>query len=419
MVNDKGQIVDTSELGNLKPEKVKIVVGITGKMDSAVVAFLLKKQGFNVIGVGISLWGPEIKSEKWSDFAKFCSVEDMDNLKGVCDKIGIPFYAVNAQSEYYDRVMRPTISASLSGEQSSTCFLCHKFKMGILFEKMELLKADFLATGHYAKIYKNHSSGEFNIFSASDRENDQSEYITEIEHNILSRLVLPLSELKKSEVEKLAKNFNLPFLKNIKTSASCYVDHKSYSKYIESRTHQDFREIGMFMDANTEKSYGEHRGVYQYRIGQSNLTLNNEKAISNSKLKIVRIDGHNNMIFVEDSEDQEINGAQIIDIKILKEMDLTRPTSFYMKSDGEDRKIPITIAYKNNGSAYLRFREPMQQLVPGTRVTLYNQQGAAAKVIMAGTVGYVGDMIQINRMQETHEDKDGNWVDKPADEFQF
>jgi tRNA-specific 2-thiouridylase len=237
----------------LKNKKLKVVVAMSGGVDSSVAAALLKKAGFDVVGIFMKFW----KDGKSGD-NRCCSIESEKLARAVAKKIGIPFYVINAEKEFKAKIVEYFLKEYKKGNTPNPCVVCNKeIKFGFLINKALSLGADFIATGHYARI----KNGK--LLKGVDVEKDQSYFLWQLNQKQLSRVLFPVGGYTKPEVRKLAKKFKLPTAETPESQEVCFVQDSTnnfLSKYLKTKP-------GKII--NTEgKVLGKHNGLWFYTIGQ-------------------------------------------------------------------------------------------------------------------------------------------------------
>lgn len=241
----------------------KVVVAMSGGVDSAVAAYLMKEKGYEVIGVTLKL-APDSPGSNIERTGRCCSVDDMTDARLVCDKLGIPFYAIDAQPKFKEVVFDPFIKAYQNGVTPIPCLACnHEVKFGDLFACAESLGAE-LATGHYAQV-KEYKDNLKTISFPLDMARDQTYYLYGTNPKIVSKLHFPLGGMLKSKAREIAKQIGLVVHDKKDSHEICFVPDKDHGKIIEKVTKKTFG--GEIINEKGEK-LGEHKGIHNFTIGQ-------------------------------------------------------------------------------------------------------------------------------------------------------
>ena len=236
----------------------KVIVGMSGGVDSAVTAYLLKAAGFSVTGITLRTWFSAEGEE-----SRCCEIDD---ARRVAWKIGIPYYAFNCVLAFQDNVTKPFVSEYLQGLTPNPCIVCNRY---VKWEKMlyyaKVLKADFVATGHYASVLRL-DNGRYTVQQALHAEKDQTYMLYKLTQEQLARTMMPLGKCSKEEVRRIAEEAGLPVAHKKDSQEICFVTRGSYGDYIEKETDSAVRP-GNFVD---EKGtvVGTHKGIIHYTVGQ-------------------------------------------------------------------------------------------------------------------------------------------------------
>lgn len=234
-----------------------VVVGLSGGVDSAVAALLLKQQGYSVIGLFMKNW-----EEKDSD-GQCSSAADYEDVSRVCDLLGIPYYGVNFSQEYWDSVFADCLEEFKKGHTPNPDVLCNReIKFKVLFEKAKELGGDYLATGHYCRtrIYE----GEAQLLKGADPDKDQSYFLYMIKSDILQSVLFPIGSLPKKEVREIARRHNLPVHSKKDSTGICFIGERNFKEFLGQYISFAPGEF-QTMDG---KTVGRHDGVPFYTIGQ-------------------------------------------------------------------------------------------------------------------------------------------------------
>lgn len=254
-----------------KPEqatrKEKVVIGLSGGLDSFVTAYLLKIQKYDLIAVTVAssweYWDGDVQNILTCQMKE----EKLDKIREFCHKLNIPHYIIKNASEFREEVIEPWIAKRLEGKLSHPDMDGHALKMRLLFEKMRELKVKFLATGHYAKVFQQDGGIVF-VHSSNDEENDQSGHLSRLPSEILSSLMLPLSDLTKKEVLKLAENFGVEPNKSKMSFDTTQAMPPDMIELFEKIIPAKLRPSGMVESIEGDE-LGEHEGVYKYSYGSA------------------------------------------------------------------------------------------------------------------------------------------------------
>ena len=248
----------------MKKDK-KVVVAMSGGVDSSVAAALLKQQGYFVVGVFMKFWKDGKAGEN-----SCCSIESEKLARLVAKKINIPFYVINIEKEFKKKVVDYFLKEYKKGNTPNPCAVCNKeIKFGLLIEKALKMGADYIATGHYAHttLYERSSlQGQripIKLLKGKDKEKDQSYFLWQLSQKQLSRILFPVGNYTKPEVRKLAKKFNLPTAETPESQEVCFAQNSTsefLKKYLKIKP-------GDIVDKNN-KILGKHEGLYFYTIGQ-------------------------------------------------------------------------------------------------------------------------------------------------------
>ena len=233
-----------------------VVVGMSGGVDSSVSAYLLKKQGFNVIGLFMKNWQ--------SEPGEVCSSEiDFQDASEVCDILDIPLHKANFSDDYWDRVFKQFLSEHKKGRTPNPDILCNReIKFKSFYDYALKIGADFIATGHYAKVENN--NGEAKLYRSKDINKDQTYFLHEVSSKEFSKTIFPLSDLYKSEVRDIAKELNLNIHSKKDSVGICFVGEKNLRDFLNR-----FIKFKKGNILNTDNDLiGEHNGSVLYTIGQ-------------------------------------------------------------------------------------------------------------------------------------------------------
>lgn len=267
---------------------MKVVVGMSGGVDSSVTAYLLREQGYEVEGVSFIL--EERRLNPQASQASCCSLESVLDARKTADIIGIRHTMINLKKEFTASVVRPFIEAYSEGVTPNPCILCNEhIKFRFLLKTAEEQGADFIATGHYARVI------DGKLLQGLDPKKDQSYVLYVLKQEELRRMKLPLGEITKEEVRRSAREMGLPSAKRPESQEICFVGDGNYSGYMEPLIKQ---KEGAIIELETGRVLGTHKGIHLYTIGQRK-----RLGIATGKpLYVIRIDPQTNNIYVGQKE---------------------------------------------------------------------------------------------------------------------
>ena len=388
----------------------KIAVGLSGGVDSAVTAALLKEQGYEVIGVHML---------KVKESISGCtSEEDRNDALRVAKKLEIPFRVVDFTKEYREQVIKRFLDEYQNGRTPNPDIWCNEvMKFGLFLEyALNELKVDAIATGHYAKIHKNIVTGDFTIHASNDSSHDQSNLLAGLPNAYLEKIKFPLADLRKDEVRRVAKRFHIPFLERRDSSLYCFTDLPGKIDFVEKKVGPKLREDGTLNKQGQDVSIGEHTGIHHFYIGQNNVKSTINSDLIEKNLFVVDIDAHDKRVVLGPEKELFKKGCGISELNFISKMDRSKPLNLYAQLGIGGAKIPVTVFLKNNSSAVLEFEQESKELLVGAAVVFYDSQKVKAKVVAKGEISYVGDLTEFGRAQHLEAEKVMNETAKMSDE---
>lgn len=348
-------------------DRKKVVVGMSGGVDSSVAAYLLKKQGYEVIGVTMKVWqDPDEKYVEREDGC--CGLSAVDDARRVANRIGIPFYVMNFKSVFKEKVIDYFIDEYLHGRTPNPCIACNRYiKFEELLKKAHSLGAYYVATGHYARIVQDKQTGRYLIKKSSAEAKDQTYTLYNLKQDQLKHILMPLGEYSsKEEIRKIAKEIGLDVANKPDSQEICFVPDNDYGKFIKKNIKNKI-EPGDFVD--TEGNIlGKHKGIIYYTIGQ-------RKGLGISLGKpayVVDIIPEKNQVVL--GENKDVFSFKLIaeDVNFIAFEKLTEPKKVQAKIRYSAKLAEAIIRPLDDDKVVVEFENAQRAITPGQAVVFYD-----------------------------------------------
>ena len=359
---------------NKSKKETKVVVAMSGGVDSSVVAALMKEEGYNVTGITLKLYDDSKQSKEGR---QCCAGQDIMDAKRVSEKININHEILYYQKRFKSEVINSFIDSYAAGETPIPCVQCNQtVKFRDLFKYAKELKADALITGHYvARIKK---EGQASMYRAKDHNRDQSYFLFSTTQEQLDFLRFPLGEIDKSETRSIAKKLNLNVADKPDSQDICFVPNGDYSSVIKKFRPDSFKK-GKIIDVNGNQ-IGEHEGIVNYTIGQRK----GIKISSSKPLYVVNINADNNTVIVGSKENLEIKEIKLRELNILaSRKEFEKIINIKVRSTG--RLLKAKINFMNN-HAKVEILEKETGISPGQACVFYSKDEVGDKVLGGGWI---------------------------------
>lgn len=376
----------------------KVVVGLTGRLASSVAAYLLKKQGYSVIGASIIT--NNSSDFKRKDLAPHCHIDDVEKIQSFCKAINIPFHSIEARNEFRDRVIDPLLGNKMSGIANISCYDCTRLRFDLLLDLMSDLKAEYISTGHFAKVQQNISSGSYSVHTTGDPSCGQSHLLAGLGKEILSRLILPLGDLGLKDVETIAKKFRLPIEQRKSFQEFCFDASDSFSEKAKRNIPKSLIKKGEVLNVETDTICGEHKGFMYYRATERNLSFEQASGPVDSKYEVVGFELKSNRILLGEKEQLSFKGFVLSNVELDRSMDKTSLFKCYFRTKSSNDFTACVASFKNNSSILLEFDEEFYPVILGDKVVLYERASRNARVVGVGTISDRGQIIVLDRAAE-------------------
>jgi len=355
-------------------KKERVVVAMSGGVDSAVAVALLQRQGDEVIGITMCFNLPDYPKKRPS----CCGLQGIEDARRVAHKLGIRHYVLNTQKVLQERVIKDFCQEYIRGRTPNPCVRCNQYiKFDYLLKKALSLDAKFLATGHYARILKTEAG--YQLKKAKDLFKDQSYFLYRLNQNQLKHILFPLGNYTKNEVRMLAREFSLPVADKLASQEICFLPSNNYREFLKKYINTQIKP-GLIVDKEGNV-LGHHKGIAFYTIGQ-------REGLGIAKgypLYIAKLNLKNNQITVGTKED------------ILKKEFLVKATHFILKPPKKKIAVRARIRYNHKeapaevipigNKMIIKFKEPQFAITPGQSAVFY----AKDRVLGGGIIDEVLD----------------------------
>ncbi len=342
-----------------------VVVGMSGGVDSSVTALMLKNQGYNVIGLFMKNW------EEKDALGRCTSTKDYDDARKVCDKIGIPYYSVNFSKEYYERVFEYFLKSYREGRTPNPDVLCNReIKFGPFLQRAQMLGADFIATGHYAK--KVTENGLHYLKKAFDKNKDQSYFLNQLNQEQLRWVLFPLSDITKPEVRKIASENGLITAEKKDSTGICFIGERNFREFLSKYLPAQPGEIKTM----NGKTIGTHQGLMYYTIGQhKGLGIGGQSGEEQGAWFVAKKDLTTNTLYVDQGRDDALYSCGLVTAGFnwipTPPQNKTFQCFAKFRYRQADQKVTVSVVGEN---VRLIFDEPQKAITQGQFAVLYDSQ---------------------------------------------
>jgi tRNA-specific 2-thiouridylase len=369
------------------------VVAMSGGVDSSATAALLKSQGHEVIGITMRLYQPDDPLEEANHTGGCCSLDEVNDARRVCEKMGIPHYAVNFKHEFNEKVVAYFEREYKRGRTPNPCIACNIYmKYDLLLQKALDLGADFLATGHYANVRWNESTGRYELLKAVDPNKDQSYVLYNMTQEQLKHTMFPLGGYHKPEVREIARSFGLTRVANKPDSQEiCFIPNNDYKSFIRKRAASEI-EDGHYYDTQGNV-LGKHQGIPFYTIGQrKGLGITTGKP-----LFVVDIIPERNAVVLGNADEVFSDGLTADSLNWISIEGINGPMQVEVKirSAAQPAKAWLTPDPDATDQVKVRFEQPQRAVTPGQAVVFYQSD-----VVIGGGVIAARDDFHSQRVRE-------------------
>ena len=333
----------------------RVVLGMSGGVDSSASAVILKQKGYEVIGATMKLW------------EQGCLNNHANDAKKVCEKLNIEHHIFDCQNKFKNHVVDDFIQCYECGKTPNPCVECNKYlKFGEFYKKAEELECDYIATGHYAKVEYSEKYNQFVLKKSNEEHKDQSYFLYRIPKEILSKIIFPLEKYSnKEEIRNIARENGLIVSEKKESQEICFIPDNDYVGFIKDNSNNKFKE-GNIVN-NKGEILGKHNGIINYTVGQrKGLGISYKEP-----LYVLKIDKEKNQVIVGTEQELYTNEVFIEDINYLvtdlenKEIEVEAKVRYRAKP-AKARLYPL-----GNGKAKFIFEQPQRAITPGQSLVFY------------------------------------------------
>ena len=353
--------------------KKRVLVAMSGGVDSATTAVLLKEQGYDVIGVTMQLW------DYGDAEGGCCSIDDVRDARRVADQIGIKHYVVNYMDKFREFIVNDFINKYMNGKTPSPCVLCNEhMKFDFLMKRALELGADYMATGHYARIGYDAAAGKYNLYKAIDINKDQSYFLFTIKQEELAKILFPLGEMTKDKVRELAERHNLTVARKPDSQGICFITGNTYKDFLKSQTDSSNMN-GEIVDTDGNV-IGYHEGIFSYTVGQRR----GLGIAMGRPLYVVELDTINNRVIVGSENEIYSNSFSVNNLSWIGNME-SDELNVSAKIRYRHKEHNAIVQLKQVDEAIVKFNAPQRAVTPGQAIVFYDND----RVIGGGWINRV------------------------------
>lgn len=342
----------------------KVVIGMSGGVDSSVAAILLKEQGYEVIGLFMRNWDSSINNDILGNpnlNDNICPQEqDYNDALKVCEKLNIPLYRVDFVKEYWDYVFTYFLDELKLGRTPNPDIMCNKYiKFDMFIKEAAKLGADYIATGHYARI----ENGK--LLKGIDKNKDQTYFLSQLSKKQLEKVLFPIGDIEKNRVREIALNYDLITASKKDSTGICFIGERNFTKFLKNYLPNT---PGDIINIDTNKKIGKHIGLMYYTVGQrKGLDIGGNK----DRIFVVGKDLNKNILYIAHGDDNEYLYSDSCIIDMVNWLGDDKYCLLSAKFRYRQNDNPVELEFLENGNILVKYSQKIKAVTPGQACVFY------------------------------------------------
>ena len=373
-------------------KKQRVIVAMSGGVDSSVAAVILKEQGYEVIGITMRLFPTTGDDSLTKQNHGCCTLEDVEDAREVCSILGVPHYLLNFEKEFQQFVIGYFVKEYEKGKTPHPCVACNdKVKFNFLMQKAIAYEADYIATGHYAQIST--IDNKFALLKGVDESKDQSYVLHTLKQNQLQNLLLPIGGYLKPEIRKIATDYKLPVANKPDSQEICFIPSGNYRDFIADKV---TTKPGIIND-DKGNLIGSHEGIHNFTVGQRKGLGISSSSPSTNPLYVNSIDSENGVITVGPKHQLLNKGLEITNVNFVR-TPIIKPTKVTVKVRYKAPQVNATITPTETGAKII-FDDLQGAISPGQICAIYTNQELIGGGIITKPIKSNSDQLSTVKQQ--------------------